>query len=190
MDIEKLPFRYAIVLTIVMSFATAIGTYLSSLLLISVKAKEEAEKVVIERKAKGMLLYCEKLQLAASLAAEIEFSADRGYPNRITLEDIAFSAKNRNLQKVPESQIKLDQLSKEKRASELIPFLSESEANVLNRITLHHYVVTQLRTSRVPVSYRIPPAQGGFNANDEINGIREGAAKLASIYRTKCTENQ
>jgi len=171
-DIEKKPWHVAVLLTVIMSIATAIGTFVSSYILLPVKMKEEAEKAAIERKAKGAQLHCEKLQLAASLAAEIEFSADRGYSNR-----------------TPDDKLLAEQLLLEKRAAELVPFLVEGESEVLRKVTLHHYVVTQLRTSKVPVSQRVPPGQGGFDANNELDEVRRGAAALASSYRASCTEN-
>lgn len=162
----------AVVLTIIMSIATAAGTYVSSYFLLPVKLKEEAEKAAVERKAKGMQLHCEKLQKSASLASEIRFSADRGYVNN------------------PQEQNILDeQFALEKRAAELMPFLSEQEGEILNDVTLHHDVITKMRTSKVPANKRVPPARGGFDANAELNDIRGGADKLASAYRSRCTES-
>lgn len=172
MDAAKQPWHIAAGLTIMMSFATAIGTFASSYLLVPVKIREEAAKVAVDRKAKGEQLHCEKLQQAASLAAEVEFVADKGFARTI-----------------PDAQLSSDQLALEKRAAVLLPFISESDAATLNKITLHHHVVTELRTSKVPVEMRIPPAQGGFDANDELNQIRENTGKLAVAYRAGCTEN-
>lgn len=188
MSTDARPWFAAVALTIVMSIATGIGTYASSYLLLSVKMKEETAKAVVERRSKGTQLHCEKLQSSAVLAAEIEFSANRGYPNAIFLTDLAFGVGKGRPQMVPESKIVAEQLALEKRASELIPFLSEPEASILSTVTLHHNVVTAMRTSNVPHYQRTPPSQGGHNANDELQGIRDGAAKLASMYRTRCTE--
>jgi len=171
-----------------MSIATGIGTYVSSYLLLSVKMKEETEKAAIERRAKGTQVRCEKLQASASLAAEIEFIADRGYPNTIVASDIVLGNDKDETTLVPDSKIVAEQLAFERRASELIPFLSEPEAEVLNRTTLHHYVVTRMRTSPAPATQRPPPSQGGLDANAELAGIRAGAARLAAAYRTACTE--
>jgi hypothetical protein len=142
----------------------------------------------VERRAKGTQLACEKLQASASLAAEINFSADRGYPNAVHASDIALGKAKVGQLTVPQAQIVAEQLAFEKRASELIPFLEEPETELLNRTTLHHYVVTRLRTSDVPLEQRARPSEGGFDANAEIAGIRAGAQKLAAVYRATCTE--
>ena len=65
--------------------------------------------------------------------------------------------------------------------------LTEEEAKILNSVTLHHYVVTSLRTSKVPPELRASPREGGFNANEELQGIRDGGALLAATYRQSCT---
>lgn len=171
-DIEKRPWHVAAALTVIMSIATAAGTYASSYFLLPVKMKEEAEKAAVERKAKGTQLHCEKLQLSASLASEIRFCADRGYSNRIS-----------------DRKLLDEQLALERRAAELTPFLSEQESEILENVTLHHYVITQMRTSKVPVSERVPPSQGGFDANRELDEVRGGADKLAAAYRSRCTES-
>jgi hypothetical protein len=170
-NIEK-PWYAVVILTAVMSVATAVGTFVSSYLLIPVKIKEDTAKAAVERKAKGAQLHCEKLQLAVSLATEITFRADRNYSN--------YTQYNKLLN---------EQHALEKRAFELVPFLSENEAELLKITVQHHYVVTQMRTSKVPVGQRIPPREGGFDANNELNEMRNSAAKLASAYRTCCTES-
>jgi hypothetical protein len=190
LEIEKRHWAVAAALTIIMSISTAIGTLVSSYLMLPMKMKEEAEKAAVERKAKGMLTHCEKLQMSASLAAEIEFSADRGYPSISLTEALAASAAKKPLpQKISDKKLLDVQLVLEKRSTELIPFLSESEAKILQSITLHHYVVTQMRTSKVPLNKRVPPSEGGFDGNDELNRIRAGAFELAKAYRSRCTEN-
>lgn len=188
LEIEKRPWHVAVVLTVVMSIATAIGTSVSSYLLLGAKMREETERAAVERRAKGTQLACKKLQASATLAAEINFSADRGYPNAIRISDIALENENLEQIEVPMTQIITEQLAFEKRASELIPFLAESQAEILNRTTLHHYVVTSLRASEVPPEQRVPPREGGFDANTELAGIRSGAARLAAAYRIACTE--
>ena len=158
--------------------------------MLPLKMKEEAEKAAVERKAKGMQIQCEKLQLSASLAAEIEFSADRDYPSISLTEALAASAANKPLpQKISDKKLLDDQLTLEKRATELIPFLSESEAKTLQSVTLHHYVVTQMRTCKVPLNERVSPSEGRFDANDELNRIRSGAFEMAKAYRSRCAEN-
>lgn len=189
MEIEVRPWYVAAVLTIVMSIATAIGTAASSYLLLGIKMREEAEKAAVERRAKGEQLGCEKLLASASLAAEINFSADRGYPNAVRASDIASGKATLGQFAVPEAQIVAEQLAFEKRAAGLAPFLDESEAEVLNRTTLHHYVLTRLRTSDVVPVQRLPSGGNSFDANSELNSIRTGAAELAAAYREKCTEH-
>ena len=83
-----------------------------------------------------------------------------------------------------------EQLAYEKRASALVPLLTEEEAEILNRVTLHHYVVTRLRTNKVPAELRASPRDGGFDANQELQGIRDGGTSLAATYRQRCTEAQ
>ncbi|WP_141243417.1 hypothetical protein [Vreelandella boliviensis] len=188
MEIEKRPWHVAVALTVVMSIATTIGTSASSYLLLGAKMREETERAAVELRAKGSQLACEKLQASVTLAAEINFSADRGYLNAIRLSDIPVGNTSLGGLAVPTAQINAEQLEFERRASELIPFLAESEAEILNRTTLHHYVVTSLRTSEVPLDQRVPPREGGFDANTELIGIRDGAARLADAYRIACTE--
>lgn len=190
MDFENKPWHIAVALTLVMSLATGLGNLGSSYLLISAKNREEIDKAEIARKAKGAEMHCEKLREAASLAAEIEFSADRGYPNIVRLSDLMTGATAEQLRKVPDQQVIDELLAYEKRASALIPLLTEEEAALLNRITLHHDVVTQLRTSKVPVEQRVSPRDGGFNANSELNDIRLSSSELAAAYRLRCTYDQ
>ncbi|PVZ15367.1 hypothetical protein SAMN05660463_01130 [Pseudomonas sp. URIL14HWK12:I9] len=187
-EIEGKRWHVAIFLTIVMSIATGIGNVCSSYLLLSVKNEEEVRRAEIARRARGAEMHCDKLREAASLAAEIEFSADRGYPNIVSISDLLAGETFEQHQKVPREVILDEQLAYEKRASALVPMLTEEEAKVLNRVTLHHYVVTSLRTSKVPPELRASPREGGFNANDELQAIRDGGALLAAIYRQSCTE--
>ncbi|PYB70538.1 hypothetical protein DMX11_21950 [Pseudomonas sp. LB-090624] len=187
-EIESKRWHVAIFLTIVMSIATGIGNLCSSYLLLTVKNEEEMDRAEIARKARGAEMHCDKLREAASLAAEIEFSADRGYPNSISISDLLAGETFEQHQKVPREVIIDEQLAYEKRASALVPMLTEEEARILNRVTLHHYVVTGLRTSKVPPELRASPREGGFNANEELQGIRDGGALLAATYRQICTE--
>lgn len=188
LEIENKPWHIALFLTITMSIATGIGTVCSSYLLLSVKNEEEVNRAETARKARGAEMHCDKLHEAASLAAEIGFSADRGYPNIVRLDDLLAGETFEQHQKAPREVIIDEQLAYEKRASALIPMLTEEEAKILNRVTLHHYVVTRLRTSKVPAELRAPSREGGFDANQELRGIRDGGASLAATYRQRCTE--
>lgn len=187
MEFENKRWHVAALLTVVMAFATGIGNLGSSYLILSVKNQEESDRSEIARRAKGAELHCEKLREGASLAAEIEFSADRGYPDALRLADLLSDAVG--AQGKQNLTLASEQLAYEKRASALVPMLSEDEAKILSRVTLHHYVVTRMRTSTVPAEMRVPIAEGGFNANEELNGIREGGAELAASYRRQCTES-
>lgn len=144
MDSEKRPWCTVFLFTVAMSIATTIGTLISSYLLLSVKLKEETERAAVERRTKGTQIHCEKLQASAVLASQIDFSSDKGYPNSIHIADYIANA-GKVLQNVPGRQIMAEELAFEKSASELLPFLLEPEAQILNRITLHHYVLTRLR---------------------------------------------
>lgn len=189
LEIEKRPWFVVAALTVVMSISTGIGTFLSSYMMLPIKMKEESEKAAVERKAKGMQIHCEKLQISASLAAEIEFGADRGYPSISLTEALAARAANKSLpKKISDKKLLDDQLALERRATELIPFLSESESKILQSVVLHHYVVTQMRTSNIQSNKRVLSSEGGFNASDELNQIRSGASEMAKAYRAKCTE--
>jgi len=189
-EIENKPWHIAWFLTIIMSLATGIGTVCSSYLLLYVKNEEEANRAETARKARGAEIHCDKLREAASLAAEIGFSADRGYPNIVRLDDLLAGETFEQHQKVPREVIIDEQLAYEKRASALVPLLTEEEAEILNRVTLHHYVVTRLRTNKVPAELRASPRDGGFDANQELQGIRDGGTSLAATYRQRCTEAQ
>jgi hypothetical protein len=186
LELENKKWQVAVLLTVVMAFATGIGNLGSSYMLLFVKNQEEADKAEIARRAKGAGLHCEKLLESASLAAEIEFSADRGYTDARRLIDLfsdeAGTHRKQNL------TLASEQLAFEKRASALIPMLSEDEAKTLSQVTLHHYVVTRMRTSTVPPEMRVAVTEGGFDANEELNGIREGGAAIAASYRHQCTE--
>ncbi|WP_317737497.1 hypothetical protein [Burkholderia pseudomallei] len=188
MNIENKPWHKAAALTVIMTIASGIGNYASSWLLLSVKEKEEMQKNSLDRKAAGEQLHCEKLRESASLAAEIEFSSDRGYVYAIHLTDLIRRGSSTQLDNDVIEKLKNEQLAFEKRASGLIPFLSQYEANILSNITLHHSVITAMRTSATPASLRIQPSQGGFDANEELDKIRNGASDLALSYRKTCTE--
>lgn len=66
--------------------------------------------------------------------------------------------------------------------------VSEDEAKVLSRVTLHHYAVTRMHTSTVPAEMRVSVAEGGGDANEELKAIRDGGSALAATYRRQCTE--
>jgi hypothetical protein len=186
LELENKKWQVAVLLAVAMAFATGIGNLGSSYMLLLVKSQEEADKAEIATRAKGAGLHCEKLLESASLAAEIEFSADRGYTK--ARRHIDLFSDEAGTQRQQNMTLASEQLAFEKRASALIPMLSEDEAKTLSQVTLHNYVVTRMRTSTVPPEMRVAVTEGGFDANEELNGIREGGAALAVSYRRKCTE--
>lgn len=176
-----------VLLTMLMALASGIGNWISSYLMLSSKSQEVMNNAEISLRAKGTEVHCDALKDAASLASEIDFSADKGYANAIVLSELIQGKAIEQFRKIPDEQVRAEQLAFEKRASTIIPLLSEYEEQILGEVTLNHYVVTQLRTSRIPPSERASPSDGGFNANNNLRGIRENARMLANIYRQKCT---
>ncbi|MBB4057333.1 MULTISPECIES: hypothetical protein [Pseudomonas] len=177
----------ALVLTLLMTLASGVGNWISSYLMLSSKSQEIINNSEISLRAKGAEVHCDALKDAASLASEIDFSADRGYANAIVFSELIRGKSIEEFRKIPDEQIRAEQLQFEKRASTIVPLLAENESKILEQVTLNHYVVTQLRTSTVPLSGRLSPSEGGFNANTNIREIRESARALANLYRTKCT---
>lgn len=176
-----------VLLTMLMAVASGIGNWISSYLMLSSKSQEVMNNAEISLRAKGTEVHCDALKDAASLASEIDFSTDKGYANAIVLSELIQGKAIEQFRKIPDEQVRAEQLAFEKRASTIIPLLSEYEEQILGEVTLNHYVVTQLRTSRIPPSERALPSDGGFNANNNLRGIRENARMLANIYRQKCT---
>jgi hypothetical protein len=142
MDMDKRSWQVAMVVTVVMSMATAIGNVASSFILSSAKMKDEAAKAAIERRARGAQFHCEKLQQAASLAAEIEFRVSRSEANTMRLGKITGAMKTSKPSEAGWSEAEAEQRVFEKRASELMPFLEKTEAGLMAEIALHHNVLT------------------------------------------------
>ncbi|MBP5958150.1 hypothetical protein ICA16_20950 [Pseudomonas anatoliensis] len=176
-----------VVLTLLMAVATGVGNWISSYLMLSSKSQEVINNAEISLRAKGAEVHCEALKNAATLASEIDFSADRGYANAIVFSELIQGKPIEEFRKISDEQVRAEQLQYEKRASAIFPLLAEDEEKILEQVTLNHYVVTQLRTSRVPLYQRTLPSEGGFNANTNLREIRENARTLANTYRTKCT---
>lgn len=187
MESQNRSWPMVVLLTLLMAIATGIGNWFSSYLMLSSKSQEVINNAEISLRAKGAEVHCSALKDAASLASEIDFSADRGYPNIIVFSELIQGKPIEEFRKVPDEQVRAEQLAFEKRASAIIPLLAEREVDILEKVTLNHYVVTQLRTSKIPPKQRASPREGGFNANDNIREIRDNARLMANIYRQKCT---
>lgn len=164
--------------TIVIAVATALGTGLSSYFMLPFAMQELSARASADRRAKGEELHCQTLRTAASLAAEINYAADRGYAATIPAGVVA---------PVPPGLL-ADKIAFEKRAAQLTPLLTATEADWLDTVLLHHHVLVSMRTSAVPTNMRATAAEGGFEANAEIRQIRESTNRLAAHYRQNCTE--
>ncbi len=165
---------------------TGAVNYMVSTITLPLKIKEEIHKLELERRGRGATFHCENLKAGASLASEIEFKAGRGYMNNIYLADLLTGATIESLRKVPDEKIKEEQLMLEKKAAELVPFLTENQADILHRVTLHHSVLTAIRTSKFEPA-RNSDGSLSFDANDQMKKIRDGARQIAAIYRTECS---
>jgi hypothetical protein len=197
-----------LVLAVVISFATAVGNLASSYVLFGTKVKEEAAKATVERRARGAQLHCEKLQQAASLAAEIDFRASRGDANAMSLGKLLRGIKPGKPSDTAWMETEKEQRAFEKRAFELMPFLEKSEAALMEEITLHHDVLMNLKQwgGEQPGNVKVaafasgddkerrstrgtPGESPSFNAHQGLAVLRTNAAELAQIYRLKCTED-
>lgn len=209
MHMDRRSWYVAMILAVVMSFATAVGNLASSYVLFGTKVKEEAAKARVERRARGAQLHCEKLQQAASLAAEIDFRASRGDANAMSLGKLLRGIKTSKPSDTAWMETEREQRAFEKRAFELMPFLEKPEAALMEEITLHHDVLVNLKhwggdqSGNVKVaafaageekerrSTGIGPGEAPtFNAHQGLAVLRTNAAELAQIYRLKCTEDE
>ena len=209
MDMDRRSWHVALVLAVVMSFATAVGNLASSYVLFGTKVKEEAAKARVERRARGAQLHCEKLQQAASLAAEIDFRASRGDANAMSLGKLLRGIKTSKPSDAAWVETEKEQRAFEKRAFELMPFLEKSEAALMEEITLHHDVLMNLKQwgGEQPGNVKVAAFASGdekerrsirgtpgeppsFNAHQGLAVLRTNAAELAQIYRLKCTEDE
>lgn len=164
------PWYIVAILTIIMSVATALGTYISSYLLLSTKLEEGRAMAAVDRKAKGAQLHCEKLLDAASLASEIEMRAEMESPG------IAYP-KFRN-----------DVLAYERRAAALAPLLFEEELRSLKNATFYYYLLNSARILKAQRGRLDSPAQGGPDPNKYFQEVIKASSELASRYKDACTD--
>ncbi|HEA4908935.1 TPA: hypothetical protein RW283_005066, partial [Escherichia coli] len=78
------------IFTLLITFATGLGNVLSEFFMLDVKKQEAEDNLHADARRQATELHCTKLQESASLATEIMFRADRGYPNVVTLEDLIY----------------------------------------------------------------------------------------------------
>lgn len=174
-----------IIFTLLITFATGIGNVLSAFFMLNVKKQEVEDTQLAEARRRATELHCLKLQESASLAAEIVFRADRGYPNNVSLYELMYED-SRPTKRVPDDQIKEEQTNFEHQVFGLLPYLQPDEAQVMKQITLQHFIVTAMRTSKVPAERRTSPAEGGFDFNKEIQKLRDGGDFMGQIFRERC----
>lgn len=164
------PWYVVAILTIIMSVATALGTYISSYLLLPTKVEEGRAMAAVDRKAKGAQLHCEKLLDAASLASEIEMRAERESPG-------TSFPKLRN-----------DVLGYERRAAGLAPLLSEEELRSLKNETFYYARLNEARILKAREGKLDSPAQGGPDPDRYFREVIEASSVLASKYKSACMD--
>ncbi|HAU6732971.1 TPA: hypothetical protein JEL83_002887 [Salmonella enterica subsp. enterica serovar Elisabethville] len=174
-----------VIFTLLITFATGLGNVLSAFFMLDVKKLEVEDNLNADARRRATELHCSKLQESASLAAEIVFRADRGYPNTVTLEDVMYAGKMPE-KRVPDEKIKEEQRNLEHKVFALLPYLLPDEAIIMEKVTLQHIVVTGMRTSKVPVRLRAPPSEGGYNFNNEMNELRRAGSLMGQVFREKC----
>ena len=184
-EFSKKKLLQGVIFTLLITIATGLGNVLSAFFMLDVKKQETEDNRLADARRHATELHCMKLEQSASLAAEIVFRADRGYPNRVTLSDLIYGggmpAKRGYDEKIEEEQRDL-----EHKVFGLLPYLLPDEAQVMEKITLQHIVVTGMRTSKVPVERRAPPSEGGFNFNNEMNELRSAGSRMGQMFREKC----
>ncbi|HHR5914071.1 TPA: hypothetical protein ACS7WR_003748, partial [Providencia alcalifaciens] len=88
--------------------------------------------------------------------------------------------------RVSDEEIKKEQRELEYQVFGLLPYLLPDEAQVMEKVTLQHIVVTEMRTSKVPIEHRAQPSEGGFNFNNEMNELRSAGSLMSQMFREKC----
>lgn len=174
-----------ITFTLLITFATGMGNVLSAFFMLNVKKLEVEDTQLAEARRRATELHCLKLQESASLAAEIVFRADRGYPNNVSLYELMYEA-SPPTKPVPDEQIKEEQKNLEHQVFGLLPYLQPDEAQVMKQVTLQHFIVTAMRTTKVPAERRTSPSKGGFEFNKEMQKLRDGGDFMGRIFREKC----
>lgn len=184
-EFSKKKLLQGVIFTLLITIATGLGNVLSAFFMLDVKKQETEDNRLADARRRASELHCTKLEQSASLAAEIVFRADRGYPNTVTLSDQMYGEKN-SATRVSDEKIVKEQRELEHKVFGLLPYLLPDEAQVMEKVTLQHIVVTELRTSKVPAERREPPSKGGFNFNNEMNELRSAGSLMGQLFREKC----
>lgn len=184
-EFSKKKLIQGVIFTLLITIATGLGNVLSAFFMLDVKRQETEDNRLADARRSAAELHCTKLEESASLAAEIVFRADRGYPNTVTLSDLMYG-REMPAKRVSDEKIKEEQRDLEHRVFGLLPYLLPDEAQIMEKITLHHIVVTEMRTSRVPAERRALPSEGGFNFNNEMNELRSAGSLMGQMFREKC----
>ncbi len=184
-DFSKKKLLQGVIFTLLITIATGLGNVFSAFFMLDVKKQETKDNLLADARRRATELHCTKLEESASLAAEIVFRADRGYPNTVTLSDLMYGGKM-PAKRVPDEKIEEEQRDLEHKVFGLLPYLLPDEAQVMEKVTLQHIVVTGMRTSKVPVERRAPPSEGGFNFNNEMNELRSAGSLMGQMFREKC----
>lgn len=145
MNMDRRAWRVILILTLAMSVATVIGNIASSSILGQARLEEAQARATIERRAKGAQFHCEKLQQAASLAAEIDFRATRNEAGAAHPGTVPGKLRIIRSARPDWGDIEQEQRAFEKRTSQLIPFLEKTEALLLEEITLSHDALMTLQ---------------------------------------------
>lgn len=184
-DFSKKKLLQGVIFTLLITIATGLGNVFSAFFMLDVKKQETEDNLLADARRRATELHCTKLEESASLAAEIVFRADRGYPNTVTLSDLMYGGKM-PAKRVSDEKIEEEQRDLEHKVFGLLPYLLPDEAQVMEKVTLQHIVVTGMRTSKVPVKRRAPPSEGGFNFNNEMNELRSAGSLMGQMFREKC----
>jgi len=184
-EFSKKKLLQGVIFTLLITIATGLGNVLSAFFMLDVKKQETEDNRLADARRRATELHCMKLEQSASLAAEIVFRADRGYPNRVTLSDLIYGGEM-PAKRVSDEKIEEEQRDLEHKVFGLLPYLLPDEAQVMEKVTLQHIVVTGIRTSKVPVERRAPPSEGGFNFNNEMNELRSAGSLMGQMFREKC----
>jgi len=184
-EFSKKKLIQGVIFTLLITIATGLGNVLSAFFMLDVKRQETEDNRLADARRSAAELHCTKLEESASLAAEIVFRADRGYPNTVTLSDLMYG-REMPAKRVSDEKIKEEQRDLEHRVFGLLPYLLPDEAQIMEKITLQHIVVTEMRTSRVPAERRALPSEGGFNFNNEMNELRSAGSLMGQMFREKC----
>ncbi|MCA7614678.1 hypothetical protein [Escherichia coli] len=173
------------IFTLLITFATGLGNVLSEFFMLDVKKQEAEDNLHADARRQATELHCTKLQESASLATEIMFRADRGYPNVVTLEDLIYGEQMPE-KRVPDEKIKEEQKNLEHQVFKLLPYLLPDEAQIMEKVMLQHSILTSMRTSKVPAEHRSALSEGGFNFNNEMHELRRAGTQMSQIFRERC----